>query len=359
MRTDKEHNTQGMPTDFEILELRRALHYGKDKTPNIDDAWKRLSTKIESATTNNFTSGETVGTSIQTNSTLKSHDWHSWQLRTVASAVAIAMIVILSYPLLKGAGNHKKEVIAAINDSRDVTLTTDGGTPHVVKGQFLKFNKHVPSNVQVRMMEVGNPRGKVCHIILSDGTKVWLNAESNISFPERFEGRTREVSLSGEAYFEVKKDAHRPFIVTTEKLTTTVHGTIFDVCAYPTNAPRVTLFEGSVAVRGENGTEQFIRPGQVASISETGDLSCSNCDTYPIAQWKDGFFYFDNSKLIDIMRELSRWYNVNVVFETELSMNLRLHFVAEHKESLATIISRLNEIGNAHITLKDDVVTIH
>ena len=374
MQTDNEDNMQGMPTDFEILEVRRALHKGRVADPDADKAWERFRQTLVGlpmaqgndldAEESNATSGSNNSLPVDSVTETSEHRlWYSRQrvlslLRIVGAVAAVALLAVVLYPLLHHTEDNGIEVYSATTGTQDITLTADDGTPQVVKGKSLAFNRPIQRTERIRMMNVSNPRGKVCRVVLPDGTAVWLNADSHLSFPERFTGRTRDVSLSGEAYFEVQKDVRHPFVVTTESMTTTVHGTVFDVCAYSSRDTRVTLFEGSVAVKGTQGDEQFIRPGQVAVANADGTVACTGCDTYPVAQWKDGFFYFSDNRLIDIMRELGRWYNVNVVFESEQAMNLRLHFVAEHTESLAAIISRMNELGVAHVSLKDDVVSV-
>ena len=187
---------------------------------------------------------------------------------------------------------------------------------------------------------------------------VWLNADSKISFPEEFNGKERNVAVAGEAYFEVTKDAQHPFIVKTEYFTTTVHGTSFNVCAYSAKEAHVTLVSGSVAVKTNDGPEEFITPGQMASLTEESAMSIKNVDIYPLIQWKEGFFYFERDRLVDIMMELGRWYNVNIVFEHEADMNRQLHFVAEHSDSLKDIVRRLNDLGIAKFKLNKDIISI-
>lgn len=346
MQTDNNDMLSGMPSDFEVLEVRRALHKGRVDSPDADKAWERFRQTLE------VESVEATGRSA-------SRFNRPLILKIVALAAAVLLLALVLTPILKTKKAQSVEVFSAVEGAQDVTLTADDGTPQVVQGKSLAFNRPVQHTERIRMMEVSNPRGKVSRVVLPDGSVVWLNADSHLGFPERFVGNTRNVSLSGEAYFDVKHDAHHPFVVTTENMVTTVHGTVFDVCAYSTKNARVTLLEGSVAVKNTDGVERFIKPGQMAQVSGDGDMTLSDVDTYGVTQWTEGFFYFGNSRLVDMMMELGRWYNVSIVFENEQAMDLRLHFVAEHKDNLATIISRINELGIAHVSLKDDVVTVH
>lgn len=345
MQTDTDDMKYDMPTSFEVLEVRRALHKGRVADPDADKAWERFRQTLE------------VNSRSADLSNRPHFVWGGTLRRVVGIAAGLLLLLGLAL-FLKPEDGDKVQVFTADNASQELTITVDDGTPQLATEKSLAFNRPVQRTEHIRMMQVSNPRGKVSLVVLPDGSVVWLNADSHLCFPERFYGSSREVSLSGEAYFDVKHDKRHPFIVTTETMTTTVHGTVFDVCAYSSKDARVTLLEGSVAVRNTAGNEQFIRPGQMAKVSADGSLSCQEVDTYPISQWKEGFFYFSDNRMIDIMRELGRWYNVNIVFENEQAMNVRLHFVADHTESLATILGRLNELTFAHISLKDDVVTV-
>lgn len=347
MLTNNDDMFSCMPSDFEVLEVRRALHRGRVATPDVDKAWERFrETIIE----------EPAVESEQPVSRFN----RPLILKVIAAAAAVAMFVVLLTPVLKAKKDKSIEVFTAVAGTQQVTVTTDDGTPQVVKGKSLAFNRPVSRTERIRMLEVSNPRGKVSRVVLPDGSTVWLNADSHISFPERFVGGTRDVGLSGEAYFDVKHDPSHPFVVTTANMVTTVHGTAFDVCAYSSNNTHVTLLRGSVSVRNTNGTEEcFIKPGQMAQVSDGGKIKLSDADTYAATQWTEGFFYFDNCRFVDMMMELGRWYNVSVVFENEQSMGVNLHFVAEHSDSLSTIVSRINDLGIANVSIKDDVMIVH
>ncbi len=346
MQTDNDDMLSGMPSDFEVLEVRRALHLGRVDHPDVDKAWEHFRQTLEPE-------------SEVAEEPSASRFNRPIILKIIAAAAAVAVLVLAITPLLKGRKTNSVEVFSAVDGAQQVTLTADNGTPQVVQGKTLAFNRPIQRTEHIRMMEVSNPRGKVSRVILPDGSTVWLNADSHLSFPERFVGNTREVGLSGEACFDVKHDSRHPFVVTTTNMVTTVHGTVFDVCAYSAKSARVTLLEGSVSVKNKDGAERFIKPGQMAQVSADGNMQLSDVDTYGVTQWTEGFFYFGNSRLADMMMELGRWYNVNIVFENEQAMDLRLHFVAEHKDNLATIISRINELGIVNVSLEDDVVTIY
>ena len=159
-------------------------------------------------------------------------------------------------------------------------------------------------------------------MVLPDGSKIWLNAASSIRFPTAFTGGQRTVSITGEAYFEIAPDKTKPFSVRAGGVTVDVLGTHFDVMAYADEAAtKTTLLEGSVRVRkGEE--ERLLSPGQQA-LAETGlnagasasVLFVENVDTAQAVAWKNGLFEFDHLDLGTIMRQISRWYDVDVRYE--------------------------------------------
>ncbi|HEX2630722.1 MAG TPA: FecR domain-containing protein, partial [Chitinophagaceae bacterium] len=140
---------------------------------------------------------------------------------------------------------------------------------------------------------------------------VWLNAGSSITYPASFGGNTREVEMTGEAYFEIAKDASKPFIVKKGETSVTVLGTHFNVNAYDDEKDlRVTLLEGSVNV---NGTK--IRPNQQAIVGD--DIRVTDkINIEEVMAWKNGLFRFETLNIEQIMRQVSRWYDVEIVYES-------------------------------------------
>ncbi len=164
---------------------------------------------------------------------------------------------------------------------------------------------------------LSTPRGGQFAVVLADGTKVWLNAESSITFPTQFDKDTRSVEITGEAYFEVAKKQGQPFIVRTRQQTIRVLGTHFNVNAYSDqNIVKTSLLEGRVAVSA-GGQEVELRPGQMCLWNEKhGGLGIDNIpDLGSLLAWKEGMFSFDNSNIREIMQTLSRWYDIEVAFE--------------------------------------------
>lgn len=289
-----------------------------------------------------------------------------YAVATVAAAVLIAFLVT-QFPkqddsmLAFESNNAPKEILMGNEDDDDMepikptASIVKAGV--VVSGTKADFSKIKTTSDEPEMKTISTPRGKDYELVLSDGTVVLLNADSKITFPTRFTGNKRTVKLVGEAYFKVSKNKHRPFIVETGNLYTKVLGTEFNLKAYPHSDVNVTLIKGSVAVNAE-GKEVMLKPGENAEYSENKDIEVTTVDTEGYIQWKDGYFYFDNVPLIDVVRDLGRWYNVNIEIRNNSLMSYRLHFIASRKASIKEFVDNLNEFNYLHVVHKDNKLII-
>jgi transmembrane sensor len=158
--------------------------------------------------------------------------------------------------------------------------------------------------------------GKQYQLVLSDGSRVWLNAASSIRYPAAFPGNARSVEITGEVYFEIATDPLRPFTVSVNGVKVNVLGTRFDVNAYADEpAVRTTLLDGAVRVSA-GGIEKMLKPGEQAQTDKEGHTRVlAQVDADGVIGWKEGYFSFDNTDLATIMREIARWYDVNVVYQ--------------------------------------------
>ncbi len=167
---------------------------------------------------------------------------------------------------------------------------------------------------------ITTPRGGQYQVILPDGTHVWLNAASSIRFPVTFAGKVRNVETTGEVYFEVAKDAHKPFNVTSAGQTVTVLGTHFNVMAYPEESSIVTtLLEGSVKIT-RNNVSKILKPGEQALVNQ--DIKITPADVDDAVAWKNGITSFNDADIKSIMRKVSRWYDVDVKYQGQVSDRL-------------------------------------
>lgn len=166
---------------------------------------------------------------------------------------------------------------------------------------------------------LSNPRGsRVIQMTLSDGSRIWLNAGSSVTYPVIFTGSERKVSVRGETYFEVAHRGTTPFIVNKGKTNITVLGTRFNVNAYDDEEEvKVTLLEGSVKV-DMPGAHRLLKPGQQARIGRSLQV-VDNANLEEVIAWKNGLFIFDNVDIYTIMRTVARWYNLEVIYEGKVS----------------------------------------
>ena len=210
-------------------------------------------------------------------------------------------------------------------------------------------------------MTIEVPRGMQKQITLPDGTVVTLNAESSLSYAVSGFGKDiRMVTLQGEGLFDVAKDSLHPFIVRSDGLSARVLGTVFNVRNYATEKMKITLLSGSLkVVSAQRADSLLIRPGEQAVLTDKHELrTVRTTQTADITAWSEGSFYFDNQTLVEILCELGRWYNVNVVFRDKECMNSRLHFKAFRNESLASIIELLNYVSKNPVVLEDKTIIV-
>lgn len=199
------------------------------------------------------------------------------------------------------------------------TITQQGSTKisKPAEGQ-LAYSSLNEKPTGVLFNSMSTPRGGQYQLMLSDGTKVWLNAASSIRFPAAFTGSERKVELSGEAYFEVAKNVAMPFkVAVSGKGEVEVLGTHFNVNAYTDEATvSTTLLEGSVKVVALGSNEsQIIAAGEQAQLNTNGQISINKIDADEAVAWKNGTFNFNNADLPMVLRQVSRWYDLEIVFE--------------------------------------------
>jgi len=209
----------------------------------------------------------------------------------------------------------------ALTNAKKGELANDKGVTINKKanGQITYTRDGVSTKQQVNAFNtVITPRGGQYQLVLSDGTKVWLNSASSLKYPVTFIGNKREIELSGEAYFEVAHNQHKPFRVISNGQVVEVLGTHFNVNAYSDEpAVKTTLLEGSVKVLS-NGIIKTIKPNEQVQIMD-GSMSIVQVDVTEAIAWKNGFFYFKDDDIKSVMRQLARWYNVDIKYEGQIS----------------------------------------
>ncbi|MBO9635765.1 MAG: FecR domain-containing protein [Chitinophagaceae bacterium] len=212
------------------------------------------------------------------------------------------------------------------------------------------------SDKDISINTVTTPNGGTYRVILPDGTRVWLNAASSISFPSAFNGKERLVTTEGELYFEVAKDPARPFIVQSKHTRTEVLGTDLNVSDYDNDPQtRTTLLAGSVAVNNA-GNRVLLQPGTEAIISRSGKIDTKPADIESTIAWKNGYFIFNGVPLQMIMRQLERWYDVKVIQEAAIPEN----FVAaiNRDEPLSKVLKLLELTGEVKFSIDKKTIRV-
>jgi transmembrane sensor len=204
---------------------------------------------------------------------------------------------------------------------------------------------------------ITTPRGGQYQVVLSDGTKVWLNAASALKFPATFTGKARRVELNGEAYFEVAKNKNMPFKVILNKMAIEVLGTHFNVNAYADeNEVKTTLLEGAVKLSSGNAVS-LLKPGQQAVFGNKNLFNIGEVDVQEAIAWKNGYFIFDNDNIEGIMRKVSRWYDVEVDYTGKIDEGAYGGTISRFK-SVSGVLKSLELTGTVHFKMQGRRITV-
>jgi ferric-dicitrate binding protein FerR (iron transport regulator) len=243
--------------------------------------------------------------------------------------------------------------VVVLDSARNGNVAVQGSAEVIKTDSSLSYN-HLPGPgvpQEVLYNTLSTPKGGQYALTLSDGTRVWLNAASSIKFPTAFTGKERQVDITGEAYFEVAHNASQPFLVNAGGVQVQVLGTHFNVNAY-TDEEAVTtiLVEGSVKV--SKGTiSRIIKPDQQASVEKEGNsILVTPVDAQELVAWKDRLFVFSNTELSEVMRQLSRWYDVEVETKDKITDHLNATF--PRTLPLSKMLHLVEKTGVAHFKLE-------
>lgn len=204
------------------------------------------------------------------------------------------------------------------------------------------------------------PRGGEFKLVLSDGTRVYLNSATSLKYPVVFDEKERKVYLSGEAYFEVAKEVDRPFYVVTDDVQVRVYGTEFNVNTYWKENIQTVLVNGKVGISGRgNKGEILMKPGELVSYNQNdGEFQVKEVDVRQYVAWKNGFFAFENETLEKIMSTLSLWYNVDVVFQSEAAKSLVFTGYMKRYEEIDEILNAITDVVGVTFTIKEQTIII-
>lgn len=200
-------------------------------------------------------------------------------------------------------------------------IATQKGAQILLKNGQLEYDETGKASGEIVYNTMTTPKGRQFNLVLPDGSQVWLNAASSIKFPTAFSGKERRVEITGEAYFEVAKDKNRPFFVRAMNTETEVLGTHFNINAYEEEAfVKATLLTGSIRTSAlhsvRSNEKNILHPGEQAQISpDEKMIVIPNADLEQTMAWKNGAFNFQNEGLKEVMRQLARWYDLEIVYE--------------------------------------------
>ena len=201
------------------------------------------------------------------------------------------------------------------------------------------------------------PYGSSADITLPDGSVVYMHPGARIVFPSRFTGEKREVIFEGEAYFKVAHDAGHPFVVTSGTLEMTVLGTEFNIS---THSGRVVLVNGSVSLREtDSDAHVLLKPHQQAALSaEKTGFSVTEADVEPYEFWRDGYLYFEQAEMKEIMEAIGKNFNMSVIFRNDEALHYRMRFITQRNKGVEAAIKTMNEMGKANVSIKGNTIFV-
>ena len=247
-----------------------------------------------------------------------------------------------------------------LNDALNGILTRQGKS-NVSKNDdgFIEYNElNAEGEKKVYVNTLSTPRGGQYRLMLPDKSLVWLNAQSSITFPSAFIGKERKVSVTGEVYFEVSKDKTRPFIVETGDADVEVLGTQFNVNIYPDEEnAAVTLLEGSIKL-SHNNTSKILIPGQQAIFNKNANnIQLKNVEVDNFVDWKNGLFIFEDASVPEVMRQIERWYDVDVKYVGK-TPDIKFNGVVSRNNNVSKLLKLLQTAGNIEFNINNKTIEV-
>lgn len=262
-----------------------------------------------------------------------------------------------------------KEPILLLDNGETISLDKDTFSienEHTIIHKKAKVLSYVPQEKEEQNIKTDRknrlviPKGKTYELKLSDGTHVWLNSESELIYPTNFTGNTREVILRGEAFFDVAKDASKPFIVENNQMKIKVLGTSFNVSGYVSERlQNVTLVNGSVQVQIDNDSAFRISPSEQFSYDkekQTTSIRVVNTELY--TAWTEGKYIFKDARLEDILSKLQRWYDFEITYLQEELKNRRFSIVINREDNLKNVLEIISFTSNVKLVQESNIIKV-
>lgn len=256
-------------------------------------------------------------------------------------------------------GPGTTQALLTLNNGSEISLGADSA----INSRLIAQNKKdAPSSKKEKINNLTTPRGGEFMIMLEDSTKVWLNAESQLIYPESFSESERRVKIKGEAYFQVAKDKTRPFYVESSGITIRVYGTEFNINAYSEEKEvYTTLVSGSISLQqaNENHSELILTPGNQAIYNKDNKItSVKTVNTEAITSWHNGRFVFEEQTLEQIMKTLARWYNFEYEFKNNEIRQTVFKGSAPRYGNLSEVLSILEKSGGIKFQTRNNKIII-
>lgn len=244
-----------------------------------------------------------------------------------------------------------------LDDAQNGALTQQGNTKVLKLNGKIAYNSTNDDSNEILFNTIATPRGGQYQVELPDGSHVWLNSASSLHFPTAFTGKERRVEITGEAYFEVVKNLAMPFIVKVNSAQIQVLGTHFNVMAYSDEAAlKTTLLEGKVKFVNA-GINNILKPGQQSQLAKNGQLKVvSGVDVAEVVAWKNGIFDFEGADIESVTRQLSRWYDVEIVYNQKVD---DLFYAKIPKNTkLTEVLKALELTGKVRFTIEGKKIIV-
>lgn len=292
------------------------------------------------------------------------HKGHTLHIAVLLAIAAVFVGAIFLVQTLFPKGGAKKEYFFNATTQQGISLATENGdeatlSPNSKQNTSITlddFRKMFDDESRIKEVTLTIPLGKSADITLPDSSKVYLSPGSKLIFPVAFTDDKRVVKLEGMGYFKVRHDASRPFIVMTDKTETTVLGTEFSVNS---STGDVSLVSGSVKVKAANFSSTVtIKPEQKVHFSNNGKAEITDIDTTPLKAWRDGYLYFDNVELKDIMLAIGANFNKNIDFRSRKAEHYKMRFITERNQGVQTAIEMMNKMEKVKVSLQGNTIVV-
>ena len=360
----------------ERIKLENWIAFSKDHK----DAFEKINRKIL------FTQWSLKSAHVNTNKEFKKFEKRlNSKLHYLAWAVAAASIIIvvgLSIPIFWEQYQVNQDLLASSSTiqhgTKGAKLILSNGKHVEIENQSKEIKEKDGSLIQLDSLiglEYANskvkpskiiyntlrvPRGNEFNLQLADGTRVWLNADSELRYPVQFSGKERQVHLKGEAYFKVSSNTNKAFVVNSYNQQVRVYGTEFCVNAYNHKEIKTVLVEGLVGLRANTNSKEFkLKPGELALANqETGNLDIRKVNVRPYIAWKDGDFVFENESLENIMLRLERWYNVKIFYMNEECKEYRFSGDMKRYADVRKLLFFIQKTSNAKFEINKNTIMV-